>query len=476
MRFSKHFWLAVALGLGGCGLYESPQELELCGSPCGPCDLGRYDCAADACGMGDFDPALTGSDRCDAVVFGREGGSGDGSLSSPVGTLQEAIDLAAKRGARAVVYSGNSSGPIEISDGVSVIAGRDSQFVERSNQTQIEAVFGEVDQGVCLNAQNIIAPTVIDGLACKSSGDAQVLVGARFMTVNNLSVRRCIFEAGVGRDGSSGQDAQSGAAGLDGANAADGADGGQGRSGGRGLCANSGGEGGDGAAISNGIRQEFASDGGDGEGADGGAGGFVDIDGVAGRPGRAGLVGDLGNLHLSSGVLVPELPQQSENGLPGGGGGGGGGGESAGDGNGGGGGGGGGGGCGGLAGEAGGTGGSSVGVIQADSVISFHQVTAKSNTGGAGGFGGGGGLGGVAGRGGLGGEGSAGGKAGGRGGAGGVGGRGGPGADGAGGHSIGVVLCESNFEESSLTISVGNAGNSPGGNPGVSQKTWRCTK
>lgn len=456
--------------VSGCGLFDEPAPRQglACGQACGPCGLGAFECSTQSCDLGALSGAIDVDADCSDIVFGRAASNGTGTKEAPVGNLAEALEAASESGASMVLYSGDSEGPIELVNGVSVLGGWTADFLRQSGRTRVEAEFRDVEHGVCMNADGVSSP-VVGNLECVATGDADVLVGGRVHNSPLIRFRNVLFSTGDGREGRSGAPGQSGEPGQGGE--IGGASGERGRAGVNADCMMS--EGGDGGA--GGLSGDVTAAAETGfDAAMSAKGGPVGERGFNGQNGQDGQDGQLSLLDFEAGWVVVPLSSGGEDGRSASGGGGGGGGDAFSSGEGGGGGGGGAGGCGGTGGEPGEVGGSGVGLIVSNSTVEFSETTVTVGDAGDGGSGGVGGLGGEGGQGAIGGFGTGDGEPGGRGGNGGRGGAGGSGAPGAGGQAIGLVLCEANANKEELVITVGRGGNTPSGARTESQKLWEC--
>lgn len=400
--------------------------------------------------------------------------SNDGTIDSPVDSIQAGIDLAAAcpgGPCDVLVSAGTFRGSIALAHGVSLFGGYDGSTWIRdlaANETTIE---GTDDKAVALSGAQesaTLSGLRIVGRRSAPAAEASFAVWAHNNT-GTLTIRRSIIEGG---DAGHGTDGSNGASGADGANGespgTSAAPNSSGGGGGSVACANSGGNGGTSfdCGTSSGTAGEGFNAGAGGDGApsfcDCGCFGIAD-NGVPGDDGGAGASGSNGSSGLSSmddtGTIGADGAWSSAVGLPGGsgtsgdGGGGGGGGTFDDDAScclglgdkkfGGGGGGGGSGGCFGIGGSPGLNGGATIAVLNSNSNIVILDSRVIRGNGGDGGAGGDGGDGGLPGFGGAGSpafpfdlDGNGG--PGGRGGDGGGGGAGSGGPGGCGGPSVGV--------------------------------------
>ncbi|MCP3960798.1 MAG: hypothetical protein GY719_23385 [bacterium] len=398
-------------------------------------------------------------DAASAVFVATDGAPGaPGTWNEPLSSIQDAI-VAASAGALEHVYvsAGAYAEDLILESGISLFGGYSrSGGWSRSDVNEV-AVDASSDGVICVEQDNLILDHLtIRGAPATASGASAY--AAHFDRCSNVTIRRCVLEAGEGSDGADGQ------AGAPGSPGADGGDGNPGcdsfnrcseppaaGAGGWGCDDHYGGDGGVGGYGEDG----FGEDGnpGQGGGGAGGDGGHPTEDGAPGAPGVHGGPGPSGSggggFQIQQARYLPADGgdgSQGPDGTSGGGGGGGGGdggifmteryGSSGG--------GGGGAGCGGDGGMGGSGGGGSF-ALWLDgctdmAVTDNHLLAVGGGQGGAGPPGGLGGDGGARGDGGPRVQDQAAAGTGGHGSYGGDGGRGGDGGGGGGGASIGIVL------------------------------------
>lgn len=426
----------------GCGLYDEIPDFEgrACGSPCGPCGLGRWECDGDERCSLDLElvpeRAQCGGSSAQVLVVDPEAGQdgADGSVSAPL----KGLDQALSRKPTVIFLVGNTKVKIEKpwSEATSLIGG----FVRNpegeldykpSVKPLIEGFSQDLDafglfieaKGAAISFENVR----IQAPASQRHSYGILAVDAK-LRLDNVQV--------LASDAAPGLDGLQGDPGADGVEGQRSSTSSGGRPGIQSMCMDSvGGAGGIGQARGATTR-DAASGKASMLGARGGAPGVSGqngTDGQNGEPGQDATQGFVQGTRFVYGVAATA----GQNGASGVGGGGGGGGLLA---NGAtgeaqGGGGGGAGGCGGQGGAPGLSGGSSFGVLLIKSTLVAQDsefVSAQAGLGGQGAAGGQGGKGAMGG--------PSDGQSG-RGGQGGQGGAGGAGGDGHGGLSV-ALYCE----------------------------------
>lgn len=418
-------------------------------------------------GLEDSAPAqasiLVVRDRNRAVFVSPTGTSdGSGSLDSPISSLSSALDRAASEEADLYLAAGEWDEGLVLRSGVSVFGGFDPADWSRDPEQHLTLIRGDGSASLRFAMQGVnVSNLTVDGVRLEGEQAgvaAAFLRNATGVVLSGISVR-----APDGLDGADGQDRsnRTGQApnGAKGENA--------------GFCGRAGGAGGSGAGSrtaggrggNGGAAGGFDGARGGGSGGSGGSGGATGSGGSPGGSGSGGSGGDAGSAGGSMGNIAGNGAYSPSNGgtgsagSPGRGGGGGGGGGGALLGLcGGGGGGGGAGGLGGLGGFGGQGGSASIAVLVTGGsdvrIVGSHLRTGGGGDGGSGGSGGRGEPGGSGGS-----TSSAGaGGGGGGGGHGGRGGTGGRGGGGGGGPSIGILVLDSQLDESGNTFEIGAPG------------------
>ena len=404
----KWLMIVMILALSACGLTDEPKSFEgpECGSVCGPCGLGKWDCDDSTCSVSfeglDEDAICKGEDAQVVFVYGRSK-NGDGSREKPFDTIEKAFE---RKNVSMVLVAGYYSyeGPLILKDGVSIDGGWTPEFESmpwmkatiRTEQSTNGHSFGVI-------AKDLKKTTVLSRLNIRNFND--VGSNAGIYSKNNLDLR--LVDVDV--DSGSGQYGRLGENGIDGVQGEDGQSGGL-------NYQWLGGAGG----INSSCPEANGGHGGDGErragsiwiGVQRGAPSFLGYTyaqpGKRGADGQNGLNGSNG-LDAKPGQLnefgLWHYPFLATAGAPGdtgvGGGGGGGVALNNGDGIGGGGGGGAAGGCGGSGGQPGSNGWPSFGILSIDSQLTVRRSLIQADDGGRAGRGGRGGHGGYGGRGGL---------------------------------------------------------------------------
>lgn len=444
MRGYMVWSLSALLCAGGCGLVdEFPQyQGRVCNSVCGPCDLGRWQCESQSCSVqlsGLPEQARCGGDNAQVLIVDpMVKTSGDGSLSSPIQAVSQALaqepEAIVILGAPELKFLEPMRVPTSLYGGF--VRAQDGQ-VSPSPMTK-PLIQGFVDEqgdafGLWLDGKG--AQVRLSRIRLEAPEAQRHSYGLLAQNIKLTLVDVDIL-ASAGAPGAPGASGAPGAPGVMGSSASSSS----GALGGRQMsCPDaSGGDGGQGQVRTSQNMRAATS-------------GFASIlmtrGGAVGQVGQKGVSGVLGlpGANASMGYLQNQRwvwgdpAQTGTNGGDGAGGGGGGGGtlssgvmgEAQG------GSGGGSGGCGGQGGKPGNSGGSSFGIMLVSSTLRLEQSRVVAKTAGLGGLGGGGGQGG---------QGAPGGRSqsqGGNGGAGGNGGGGGPGGLGSGGLSVALYCHQS---------------------------------
>lgn len=476
-------WIVLMCCLAGCGLYDDERAFEgqACDSPCGPCDLGAWDCKAKTCSVvfeGIKDDALCVGEQAEVVFVRANATGGDGSREKPLGSITQALT---RQKARVILVAGAQTyeGPIVLTDGVTIEGGWSESFerdtakrpVIQTKQTTDGHLYGVI-------ARNLDRTTTLKLLTIQNlDANEGSNVGIYSNNAKDLRLVDLNVIAATGQSGTNGTD------GFDGTAGSNGALGGVGQ-----LWL-----GGDGASNAS-CTDASGGNGGNGERRDGNNvteatlgsksalgtdSALPNQDGVVGERGQIGLDGkdaekgaldEMGFWHYPTPAVI------GGDGTSGHGGGGGGGAKVDTDGTGGGGGGGGAGGCGGTGGQPGTSGWPSFGILAIDTQLRLARTTIVAGSGGDAGIGGNGGEGGLGGNGGKGAPSMVSGTIGGDGGDGGPGGRGGRGGHGQAGLSIGLY-CQGSVLRSSeqSDIKGGQSGALASGERIDSQDVFQCT-
>lgn len=474
--------ISLMFCLAGCGIFDEQPEFEgkACDSPCGPCELGAWDCKAKTCSIafaGVKDDALCVGEQAE-VVFVRAGATGgDGSRQKPLGSITQALT---RQKARVILVAGADTyeGPIILTDGVTIEGGWSKDFnrdtakrpVIQTKQTTDGHLFGVI-------AKNLDRTTTLKLLTVQNF-DANEGSNIAIYSKDTKDLRLVDLNviSGTGQHG------------IDGVGGFDGTAGGNGALGGVGQLW----LGGDGA-TNNACTDASGGNGGNGERRQGNNvteatlgsksalgmdSALPNQDGMVGERGQVGLDGkdaEKGAINEMGLWYYPTPASNGVNGAPGHGGGGGGGAKIDADGTGGGGGGGGAGGCGGTGGQPGTSGWPSFGILAINTQLRLVRTTVVAGSGGDAGIGGDGGNGGASGQGGKGAPSMVSSTVGGDGGDGGQGGNGGRGGHGQAGLSIGLYCQGSVLREAEQSdIKSGQGGVLASGERVDGQDVFQC--
>ena len=183
---------ALSLYLGGCGLYDDiPGFIEpltvACGDPCGPCDLGEFDCEVEQCsfiqeGLGS-DAICGGEGAQVAFVNTSAPQDGDGSRDAPFKMLSDALALPS---ASLVLVAGTEPipGPVELTDGLTLLGGWTPSFTRDAGlRPLIKTPAPDDDHAFGVIAQKLDRPTYVEGFEVRIEGSGREIqrraVGAR---------------------------------------------------------------------------------------------------------------------------------------------------------------------------------------------------------------------------------------------------------------------------------------------------------
>ena len=290
-----------------CGAYVYDHATTYCDtSPTTPecgfsCDTGFYDANGDSDDGCECELTSTTDDPFDGIDQDCDGldgdhteaihvsintgtALGDGSLTDPLDSIQDALDLAGLDGyVYVLVAEGSYEEDITLVDGITVYGGYDIYFLERDVVTYDTSLVGTGDATATVMAIDITSPTVFDGFTVQ--GNANTRDGSSAIGVwiedcdSDLQISNCLISADDAFDGS---DTDNGSDGDDGNNGSDGTDAKLGtcsslsRGGGGGFKSCPDGTnpvGGDGADASCPNSASYQDDGDYGAGVDGGLGG-----------------------------------------------------------------------------------------------------------------------------------------------------------------------------------------------------------
>lgn len=214
---------SIADGCGGqldCGMCQcvggQPQQ-----EGCGTCDLGALSCDADVAKCDELPlPQLTPDQCAQRIYVSKQAqAGGDGTIQSPLQSIQAGIDAAKARGAKLVLVAGSDSfeESITLANGVSILGGfQPTTFKRDLSYRPVLAVPDLGSDIFAVTGRELNQPALISYLQVKTpdaAGPSASNYGFYLHTVTNLTLHE--IDARVGRGGQ-GQDGEGGMKGADG--------------------------------------------------------------------------------------------------------------------------------------------------------------------------------------------------------------------------------------------------------------------